>query len=245
MHEPALWVALLSLVAALFIAALYPLRFDPPRICTNDVVKLDDGSWSSGTYNIDRTPGVPEFLGASVRSGELRIELSLNSDSQAQFGPARILSISKDQRNANLAIAQFRTDLLVRLQRPGSTPWGAPVLVLRGFFEELRWHDVVVHLTPGQLQLFVDGVQSLNEPLPPNLTDQWLAIPRRSLGSEPTGMRHWRGRLRRAGHCRRAAVRLLAFNATADSAQRIPVARATARSASPLSRPSPQPFAPS
>jgi len=183
-------------LCAIVAASLFPFRLDPPRFRRNEVVRGPAGEVELGRHNVLRSRGAPAWLRAVRAGGRLAIALEARPAAAEQTGPARILALSHSAYRADLVIGQEVVDLVVRVKRPGSEPWGSPAFVARGALAGRDWIAISVVLEPDRLRVVVDGEVRVDEPLARGYARSWSATCRLALGDEPGGARPWRGTLR-------------------------------------------------
>ncbi|HEY8340729.1 MAG TPA: hypothetical protein VIK95_12745 [Egibacteraceae bacterium] len=189
---------LVVLAAVIVVASLYPFTPDPPRLVTNQLVRADDGSLRFTPPSRAITPEPPAWLPAAAASDALAVMLEARSDDPSQGGPARLLTVSRDYRHANLQIGQEGEDLVVRLRRPGADAGGDPWFAVDSVFDEAAWRRIEVDVAPGAITISVDGRQRLRAPLAADALAGWDTGMRLALGDEVVGQRGWSGTLRTA-----------------------------------------------
>jgi VanZ family protein len=129
-----------------------------------------------------------------MRSGRLRVRLRVRPEAAPQTGPARILTLSRDNVLRNLTIGQEGHDLVVRLRRSDTTLNGTPPFPVAGVLDG-AWRDVEVTIEPRRLWVFVDGAEALAADLDANALAAWDPGFRLALGNEFSGLRPWRGEI--------------------------------------------------
>ena len=197
---------LIATVVLLSAASLYPFVLDVPGWRGNEIVRAD-GRWIFGDHNVAHTLESPDFIDAVRLRGALRIDLEIRSSISPQRGPARILTLARDERDALLTVAQMDDDLVVRLRRPGASDWGTPPFAIRNFFPAPTWREVVIQLKPDAIEITtrpagqvpgIDGArQSLRADLPPHYSQDWPDGHILALGDAIAGGRPWQGEARR------------------------------------------------
>ena len=197
--RPTFWRAVLVItVLAHLVIAFYPFRWDPPRYVDNRLVRLEDGSLRFVHPSAARSDRPPAWLDTAIRDAAVSIDLELRTSDGEQYGPARILTLSKDPYLSNLTVGQDGSDLVVRLRRTGSTLGGTPPFTVSGVFDDARWHRCQVDVRDGWLRVGVDGEERLAVALPPDALRSWDRGYRLALGDELVGGRPWAGDIRRA-----------------------------------------------
>lgn len=189
-------LALITVIVLEFAIALFPFRFDPRRYVDNDVRYLA-GLMVTGSENRAQTGEAPFWISEAIRSNSFWISLELRPATEFQRGPARIISVSENFAKSNVAIAQDGFDLVVQLRRRGSYDSGEPRYAIRDTFADGAWHRIDTRVAES-VQISVDGVLRLSEPLPPAALSNWDPRYRLAVGDEPDGARPWAGEIRRA-----------------------------------------------
>ena len=193
-----LWALLAATVLANLFLSFHPFQLDPPGPRSNGIVRRADGLLDFPEPGIARTSRPPSFLADAIRTSALEVELDLRSAEADQWGPARILTISRDHWQSNLTIGQQGADLVVRLRRPGSTSWGGPIFEVPRVFAERRWRHLRLAIEDDRIEIRVDDRLEAETALPEGTLKTWDPDHRLALGDEVIGGRPWRGELRRA-----------------------------------------------
>ncbi len=115
-----------------------------------------------------------------------------------QEGPARIFSISADQRIRNLMVGQQGADLVVRLRTPRTTRNGTPAYQVEDVFDAPEEREVQVAIEGDHVQITIDGRVCVQDTLPPNSLRDWDTCFPVVLGNEVTGDRPWIGEITQA-----------------------------------------------
>ena len=193
------WIVLLMLVAGHLTVALFPFRFDPPGYVENGVIgRAGHGLTFSGPNVVARTVGPAAWLHTAVRESSFTLELELRSSRARQYGPARVLDVSRDAYNADLVVGQFDSHLVVRLRRPGSGPGGTPELYVADALADREWHQIRIAVAHGRFTVRVDDAPDITHVVGDAALDDWDTSYRLSLGNAVAGNRPWRGDIRRA-----------------------------------------------
>ncbi len=190
---------LLLLVLALnLLAAIAPFRLELPETVDNHLQERADGALLFSAPSIARTAAPPRWVADARASGEIAVSLHVTPTFSEQSGPARIVSFSHDYLSHNLVIGQDRSDLVIRLRRPGSGADGQPAFVVANVFAAGRSSDILVRVRDAQLQVEVDGRAAIETTLPERPLSTWSDSYRLALGNEVLGLRPWNGRIERA-----------------------------------------------
>lgn len=185
------------MVAAYLVAAYRPFRLEAPRI-ENTIEVSDTGTLSfDGTAMARGIEPLP-WLATAVDRGALDVRLEARTDDPDQEGPARLLAVSVDHREANLVMGQEGDDLVVRLRRPGSAENGTPPLAVDGVFSDDRWRALRLLVEGGRATVEVDGAVVATDAVGADPFRTWGRDVGLALGNEVTGTRGWSGQIRRA-----------------------------------------------
>ena len=195
--------ALVLLTAAVLLAypavGLYPYRWEPPA-ARNTAEALPEAvlRFAGPGPGIARTSGPPGWVADAMRSHRLEILLRVRTYSRDQYGPARIMSLSRDPHHRNFTVAQEGADLIFRLRTPLTDLNGMPQLRVPGVFSEPDWIDVRVLIEPGRLRIDIGNKVAVHQWLPDESLQGWDRSYRLAMGNELTLNRPWLGEVRRA-----------------------------------------------
>lgn len=191
------WALVLVLLAQLLVA-LFPFRLDPPRTVDNDVTRTADGGLRFGVHNRAETTRAPSWLDDARAGSTVRVDLLVRAARDDPVGPARILTVSDGFYRGDLTIGQQRGDLVVRVRRPGADQAGWPDLFAPGALRRPTWVAVSVVVAPEQIIVRVDDRAVVDVALPSPPANRWNRGFRLALGNEVGGGRPWEGGLQRA-----------------------------------------------
>ncbi|MHC4955645.1 MAG: VanZ family protein [Planctomycetota bacterium] len=192
------WAALVVAVVAYLVAATYPFRWQIAADRANGLRIAPSGEWILDSAGIARTAHPPPWLDRAIESGSLAVTLEIKSSSPIQSGPARIFTISEDDRERNLTVGQQESDLIVRVRRPGSSENGGPALHVRDCFSPSVWRRVEVVVNATEVIVSVDGSVSAIAITDESTFRDWDPTFRAAIGNEINLWRPWLGRIRRA-----------------------------------------------
>ena len=103
---------------------------------------------------------ITEISQALSETSELSIIASVASADLEQYGPARIISISKDTSNRNLTIGQNGGDLIVRFRYPIEGHHAIkPEIIVQDIFNDDLMHRIIITYDSVTLRIFVDGLE--------------------------------------------------------------------------------------
>jgi glycopeptide antibiotics resistance protein len=92
------------------------------------------------------------------RTSQFTIGITLATSEMKQFGPARILSLSKDTYHRNFTLGQEGSNLVFRLRTPLTGENGTnPQLLVPNVFSNTDLHNLVITYDGSVLLLYVDG----------------------------------------------------------------------------------------
>jgi glycopeptide antibiotics resistance protein len=93
-------------------------------------------------------------------TSEFTLILTLPDTSTDQWGPARIVSISRTPTDRNLLVGQAGEKLILRIRTPLTGANGAkPVVHVPAIFTEARPHRLLITYNQGRLRVYVDRVE--------------------------------------------------------------------------------------
>ncbi|MGE0877457.1 MAG: VanZ family protein [Acidimicrobiia bacterium] len=191
-----------GIVLALFVVlqivlAWYPFEFESPHRVDNTVAVNGTSATFTGTSILvapKRAPWLTELLNAD----SVVVELRARAATAEQFGPARLLAISRTLRRTDLVIGQQGDDLELRVRREGSNADGTPSMRVPGLFADSRAHDIQLRLDRSGVELAVDGAVAAKDPADASPLRTWDRTARLSLGDDVSYGREWQGVLEQA-----------------------------------------------
>lgn len=189
--------ALLGVGLVLIVIAYFPFQWDPPRMVSNDVTRIADGSLQFGEMNRARTTGTPDWLADARTSGIVEIDLEMKPEASQEKSPASIMMLAKNFWHTDFAIGQDHSALLVWLRRPGSDLNGGPAFTVGGALRPGRWNRVELRLHGDDFRIDVNGTRRLTQQFPPDSLRRWGAG-QVALGGEVHGGVPWQGMIRQA-----------------------------------------------
>lgn len=192
---PARAILIAALLVVYLVAALYPFRWDPP---VNAAQWRPEGGLSFPQAGLARTDEPPDWVPAAMRSHELTILLRVRPASAEQRGPARIMTLSRNQKKRNFSVAQSDDSLSLRLRTPATSLNGQPDVRVPDVFFAGKWVDLGLFIRPGALRIEINGDERLREGLPEMPLANWNPQYSLALGNELTAGRPWLGVIERA-----------------------------------------------
>jgi len=184
-------------VLAYLAIGYYPFHLQSPvRIWDNGAAYSDSGVLQLLRPGIARSNSAPEWLEHAIAGSSLKVTLEIKPAHARQFGPARILTLSRDPYSRNLTVAQEGEDLVVRLRTPSTDLNGLPGYQLPGALGAPGWHGIEIRIMPRRMEVSVDGAEALSAPLPENALADWAPSYRLALGNELSEDRPWLGEIR-------------------------------------------------
>jgi len=169
---------------------------------SNGALILSDNSLRFAAPGIAATTNPPVWIDEAKRTHKLNVRIQLKTSIVNQSGPARIFTLSADQRERNLTIAQDKDDLILRLRTPLTDNNGLikdkPIIRVDNIFETGGWLDIQLSIESGKLCL-ISGDQRKNcRTISETPLANWNSSYRLALGNELTNNRPWLGEIREA-----------------------------------------------
>ena len=184
-------LAIYSAVVALVL--LWPFDLDRNF---NGVSVGSAGGAEFRSEGILQSVALPDALVDRLRNaGGMTVETRLSTFDPTQTGPARILSYSLTMYRRNFTLAQSETDLVWRVRRRPSNPYGFPQIKVPGVFGTTRSQHLVVSYDLRRHRVFVDGEMVYESPVDEGSFRSWSHRHRLLVGNEVTGDRPWLGRI--------------------------------------------------
>jgi hypothetical protein len=196
-------LALVLLGVGFVLASWYPFQLDLPRVVENDARRTADGGWSFDGSGLAVTETPPAWLGDIAETTTLTLELEFRSGGRGQHGPARLVSLAPgpergaDVAEQNLMVGQRGDGLEIRVRQQSSGGPSQARLVTVDGIEPGRWQRLSVRLDD-ELTLTIDGREHAVTTLEAGWPESWPRDVLLSLGNTSSGLRPWRGELRRA-----------------------------------------------
>jgi VanZ like family len=182
--------------------SLEPFDWEVPRQVPNHAERLAGGGWRFAEPGIVIGQAPHDWLEAAENAETLEISLLVRPLLEAQAGPARMLTLSRDTHVRNLTLGQEDDDLLVRLRTRDTdlNGIGADGAVARvdDVFRGGVWTRIDLRIEPGALSVSVDGAPALHAELPGAVLKTWDWALDLALGNEMTCDRPWLGEIRQA-----------------------------------------------
>jgi hypothetical protein len=174
-----------------------PFQLQKPfEIKTNAVsYSTTDGIQSNG-FGIGYTHNPPEWLESAISKTKLDIKLEFQAAKIKQFGPARILTLSKGQNTRNLTIGQDGTDIVLRIRSPLSSLNGYPPYRFKNALKSKDWNQLHISITPGKLSIIFNNVEQKYSFIPRHFISQWSPDYQLAVGNEFIDNRPWLGKIR-------------------------------------------------
>ncbi len=188
--------ALVLTVLAYLVAGAYPI--DPLPAFDNAGVRSTQDELRFTAPGIALTHQPPDWLREVIAGAPLEILIDVQTASNTQSGPARILTLSGNTGQRNITIGQAGADLVIRLRRSETMENGTPPFIVPGVFRDLKFHRIRLSVKRDTLAVTVDGVPRIETSLPAQALASWSAEYRLALGNEITFDRPWLGTLRQA-----------------------------------------------
>ncbi len=137
-----------------------------------------------------------KIVAAVKRSGELTVEVWMQSKDLSQSGPARIVSLSGDATHRNFTLGQDRRKFDVRFRAAETSENGLPSTATPdNHVRKSLTHVLFTRNRAGETRIYIDGDQVVRKRNAGSLSN-WDASFPLLLADEATGQRSWRGTLR-------------------------------------------------
>jgi len=194
----------MTLAAALGIYAflsLEPFDWQLPRKQVNHAERGPEG-WRFAASGIVVAELPDPWLEAARGAESISISLVARPLSTVQSGPARILTISRDNHLRNLTLGQEDDDLVVRLRTEetdlNGLRAGEPIARVADVFRAGSWVAIDLRIRPREVAIAIDGEHALVVGLPESVLATWQQSLSLALGNETTCDRPWLGEIRKA-----------------------------------------------
>jgi len=188
---------LATTLAALAVEAFVPFRLDVPGYRANGARRTSDGIVFDGPSRAS-TPSAPAWVDEARAGASFEIVLVATVSGRSTPVVERLFTISSDVDNANVMIAQYEEDLIVRVRRAGSDASGEPPARVSGVFGDRRARRITVRREGSAVEVAVDGRREEILPLGDAGLSRWRTTFRVALGDEHGGGRAWHGTLHTA-----------------------------------------------
>ncbi len=135
-----------------------------------------------------------EIRDACTKSGQLAIEAIVTTSRVPQYGPARIVSLSRNTAKRNFTLGQQENSLVLRLQTSNTSRNGLDFKLAS--LEPGRAYHVLVTYKPGLLVCYLDGKVAMQTSFERGSLDNWHGSSYSLIfGNEVGGVRPWEGYL--------------------------------------------------
>ncbi|MBE9138110.1 VanZ family protein [Nodosilinea sp. LEGE 07088] len=125
-----------------------------PQMAPNRMLPINQKAWL-----LTQEPAT-RLISAIRQSSQFSLMLTVSTNDHQQFGPARIVSFSKDLFQRNLTIGQEQGRLIVRLRTPWSGIEGRnPEFAFPGVFKDDQPHRLLLTFDHTRLKLYIDSVE--------------------------------------------------------------------------------------
>lgn len=195
---------LIRLIGAVFVLALITLAFKPFELVTDCFRRPGPPLWNETEQSVRIEPGraledrrnPDRVRRALTASGQISVELDLQTGSVDQSGPARIFSFSRDSMSRNFTVAQEGNGFVFRLRTSFTDLNGIyPSLVVPEVFDSSHRQHLVVTYDGIKVRLYVDGILSEDAIDLNGSFENWSRNQTLILGDEPAGNYPWLGEL--------------------------------------------------
>lgn len=161
----------------------------------SSIVRQNDSISFTGNAILASATSATKVIDAVKKSGELSMELFLETSNLDQTGPARILTISSNTQERNLTVGQDGTKLDVRLRTSVNSKNGLPSIASSSeTLTDQPVHFLFTRSKKGQCKIYINGVIQSNTVAKGDFSN-WAPDYKLALGNELTKDRPWQGRL--------------------------------------------------
>jgi hypothetical protein len=164
----------------------------------NGAIALPDQTIQFRAPGIAYTDSAPSWLANAISTSRFEVSLEVRSADQAQYGPARIFTVSSDRSHRNLSVGQWGPNLSVQIRTPYTSVDGLPPYLVKNVFSDPGWHQIQVRIRPGNIEIRVDGDTAISAAMPDRPLANWDPGFRIALGNELSGDNPWLGTIRKA-----------------------------------------------
>lgn len=192
--------AILVLVFIYLFAGFYPFHLSTrsSNEQVNGAIASPDGGIRFRAPGIACSEAAPSWLGDAISTSHFEVSLEIRSADQEQYGPARIFTVSLDRYHRNLTVGQWGSDLSVRIRTPYTSDDGKPAYLVKNVFAGTDWHRIDVRITSRNIEIRVDGDNTITATMRDRLLKNWDPDYRIALGNELSGDNPWLGEIRKA-----------------------------------------------
>ncbi|MBI1195487.1 MAG: hypothetical protein GC138_06555 [Gammaproteobacteria bacterium] len=175
----------------------YPYAWAPSETRFQNGAKIE----TPGLLTFD-TPGIatstlPSNWIDRVKSGQrFALDLTVNPIAPRVTESTTIFTVSAALTERNIAVEQDESGVLVWVRTSDNSSKGHPYFFGK-VFEDKAWHHIHVMLSPGLLEIYIDGNRRLSERTSVSASD-WSSFYRVALGNEQSGGRAWLGAMKKA-----------------------------------------------
>lgn len=190
-------IVLVIVVVVLVLEAFAPFRLDAPGWRPNGARRVPGGLVLGGP-NRAATPQPLPWLDEVRNGAPFTVSVSAEAADPHQDQVARLLTISRDYDRANLVIAQYEDDLIVRVRRAGTDASGEPPARVTDVFSDPTLRRIRVERRDAVILVSVDGRVAAQLDLGSEGLRRWDTEFRLALGDEHAGSRSWAGTISEA-----------------------------------------------
>jgi VanZ family protein len=198
----ALWLGAALMIITILVLSWWPLiRWQPPQLIANGAERMEAGGLRFASTGIARSGTAPQWLPLLVDdpNQSLTVFLRVKSYAAYQGGPARILTLSRNNFSRNLTLGQEGSDLILRLRGTNSDRNGLiafnSVARVAGVFARPDLREITLVISPKTLLISIDGRVAVEQALSASPFQAWNRHYELALGNELTNERPWLGEI--------------------------------------------------
>jgi VanZ family protein len=171
------------------------LQYIKTEFVENDQVRSSPAGLRFAAPGIAYLSKPPPWLPAVIEESSLNIRLKVRPLVRWQFGPARILTISRDPWERNLTIGQEGSNVIIRVRTPNTDRNGNPPYEIENVFSTTDTTHIGLHIGDGRIRVHINEKEALSAAIPSNALSGWSAEYKLAVGNELTFDRPWLGEI--------------------------------------------------
>ncbi len=138
-------------------------------------------------------PGDKVVTGVTVENA-VSVEVEIQTDSNSQSGPARIVAFGQSATDVNFFLGQDGQNLVVRIRTTDTGSNASPDIVATNVLDENSRQHVVVAYDGAEVRIYIDGTLAHSEEHTGGLTS-WDDTGLIAVANDPTTAKPWLGKL--------------------------------------------------
>ena len=190
--------SILLIIYVLILAGFLLWPFDFVSLVKNDArwIGNSTGIEFLKTGQAESKSSTREFYDRLVKGRGLTLEMWLKTEDLNQFGPARILSYSRDTGLRNFTVGQSREKLVFRLRTTETSLNGTvPHLIIGDIFNYRDLQHIVITYNFSEEKVYINGELRVQSKILKGGFSNWDPSCKLVIGNEATGDRPWKGKI--------------------------------------------------